>query len=459
MMLKTILVAGFVAMLAYNGGDAVRVRYQPWQLEEMLREIEQRQQRDSEAKQESQENGNIWVVLVAGSNEWYNYRHQADICHAYQVVKNHGVAASNIITMMYDDIAQNSQNPRKGVIINKPGGSDVYGGVVIDYKAEDVTPENFLKVLTGDATLKAAGKKVLGSGPNDRVFVFFSDHGATGLIAFPNDVLHAGDLSHALITMHQKNMYKEMTFYLEACESGSMFNSGLLPPSLKIYALTASNAEESSYACYLDDDLNTYLGDCFSVAWMEDSDTHDIQQETLQVQYLRVKSITTLSHVMQYGDLSFTSEMVGEFQGTQNPSASLDMENFKRQRHAVAQEDVELTILSNLHRRANSAEEQEKHAKAIREHILLREKTAALFERILTVLHGGSNAFLESIKNRRGGYVNFQCYAPVLKYFSSVCMPLHANSPALNHLYKLASLCQLGSAPERIMQAMRVACA
>lgn len=30
---------------------------------------------------------------------------------------------------MYDDIANNDLNPRKGVIINHPNGSDVYAGV------------------------------------------------------------------------------------------------------------------------------------------------------------------------------------------------------------------------------------------------------------------------------------------------------------------------------------------
>ena len=29
--------------------------------------------------------GKIWVLLVAGSRGYYNYRHQADICHAYHV--------------------------------------------------------------------------------------------------------------------------------------------------------------------------------------------------------------------------------------------------------------------------------------------------------------------------------------------------------------------------------------
>ncbi len=34
--------------------------------------------------------GQKWAVLVAGSNGWGNYRHQADVCHSYQVLINHG---------------------------------------------------------------------------------------------------------------------------------------------------------------------------------------------------------------------------------------------------------------------------------------------------------------------------------------------------------------------------------
>jgi len=46
-----------------------------------------------------------WAVLVAGSSEWMNYRHQADVCHAYQILHKNGIPDSNIIVMMYDDLA------------------------------------------------------------------------------------------------------------------------------------------------------------------------------------------------------------------------------------------------------------------------------------------------------------------------------------------------------------------
>lgn len=48
-----------------------------------------------------------WAVLVAGSKGWYNYRHQADVCHSYQILHKYGIPDSNIIVMMYDDLAKN----------------------------------------------------------------------------------------------------------------------------------------------------------------------------------------------------------------------------------------------------------------------------------------------------------------------------------------------------------------
>ena len=44
-------------------------------------------------------------------------------------MKQGGLKDENIIVFMYDDIANNEENPRPGIIINKPYGDDVYAGV------------------------------------------------------------------------------------------------------------------------------------------------------------------------------------------------------------------------------------------------------------------------------------------------------------------------------------------
>jgi legumain len=105
-----------------------------------------------------------------------------------------------------------------------------------------------------------------------------------------------------------------MVFYVEACESGSMFK-GLLDPNMNVFATTASNATTSSYACYFDKARKTFLGDVYSIKWLEDSDKENIEKETLEDQYKIVKKETNTSMVMQFGDLSIGALPVGEFQG------------------------------------------------------------------------------------------------------------------------------------------------
>jgi len=123
-----------------------------------------------------------------------------------------------------------------------------------------------------------------------------------------------------MTTMYKQNMFKKLVFYLEACESGSMFEN-VLPTNQRMYATTAANAEESSWGCYCPPDdmvnnkeLNSCLGDLYSVNWMENADTVGVA-ETLEAQFELVRNITTESHVMQYGDLSFTSDPIGNFMG------------------------------------------------------------------------------------------------------------------------------------------------
>jgi legumain len=58
----------------------------------------------------------------------------------------------------------------------------VYDGVRIDYRGADVTAENFLSVLLGDAAAMA-GKgsgRVVDSGPHDKVGGWLLTHGDWG---------------------------------------------------------------------------------------------------------------------------------------------------------------------------------------------------------------------------------------------------------------------------------------
>jgi len=135
--------------------------------------------------------------------------------------------------------------------------------------------------------------------------------------------------------MKNTGMFGELVFYLETCESGSMFPN--ITSSEGIYAMTASNATLSSYAAYCGSDatvngklIGSCLGDLFSVNWMEDTEAANISSETLEQQYETVLAKTTASPVQKFGDFSFMSEPIGDFEGSIGNSVSL-FENVKRQ--------------------------------------------------------------------------------------------------------------------------------
>ena len=275
---------------------------------------------------------NHYAVLVAGSNDFWNYRHQSDIFHAYQILTKNGIPKENIIVFAYDDIARARENPFPGKVFNKPDptgpGENVYEGVQIDYRGRDVTPKNFLAVLKGDkAALKGKGTgRVLESGENDNVFIYFSDHGGIGVIEFPTHELYAISLISTIKHMHENKRYKEMVIYIEACESGSMFYY-ILPKNINVYATTASRPLESSSGTYCGKDavvngkkIGSCLGDEYSVNWMEDTESDSSLSETLNDQYAKIKAKTKESHVQQYGDLSIAQKDIGQFQGNHGNS-------------------------------------------------------------------------------------------------------------------------------------------
>ena len=261
-----------------------------------------------------------WVLLIAGSAGYGNYRHQADVCHAYQIAHKNGIPDEQIVVMMYDDIANNPSNPVQGNIINKPGGPNVYPGVPKDYTGDDVNAKTFLAVLQGNKeevkNLLGREGKVIDSGPDDYVFVNFADHGGPGILGMPSPpYLQARPLNDALKKMYTAKKFSKLVFYVEACESGSIFEN-ILPKDINVYVTTAANAEESSWGCYCppdDDKRGSCLGDAYSINWMENSDSADLHTETLEKQYKIVKALTNQSHVMQYGDTSFTNLPVEQF--------------------------------------------------------------------------------------------------------------------------------------------------
>ncbi|CAH8430182.1 unnamed protein product [Schistosoma rodhaini] len=403
-----------------------------------------------EVSDETVSDNNKWAVLVAGSNGYFNYRHQADVCHAYHVLRSKGIKPEHIITMMYDDIAYNKMNPFRGKLFNDYNHKDWYKGVVIDYRGKKVNSKTFLKVLKGD---KSAGGKVLKSGKNDDVFIYFTDHGAPGLIAFPDDELYAKQFMSTLKYLHSHKRYSKLVIYIEACESGSMFQR-ILPSNLNIYATTAASPTESSYGTFCDDPkISACLADLYSYDWIVDSQTHHLTQRTLDQQYKEVKRETNLSHVQRYGDTKMGKLYVSEFQGSRDKASTENDEPPMKPKHSIASRDIPLHSLHRQIMMTNNAED-----KSLLMQILgLKLKRRDLIEDTMKLIVKEMNN--EEIPNTKATIdQTLDCTESVYEQFKSKCFTLQQAPEVGGHFSTLYNYCADGYTAETINEAIIKIC-
>uniref|UniRef100_A0A2N9H3Q4 Legumain prodomain domain-containing protein n=1 Tax=Fagus sylvatica TaxID=28930 RepID=A0A2N9H3Q4_FAGSY len=375
---------------------------------------------DSNDSDKTSRPGKRWAVLVAGSRGFDNYRHQADVCHAYQILKKGGLKDENIIVFMYDDIAFHKSNPRPGVIINKPDGDDVYEGVPKDYTGDHVNAKNFYAVLLGN-------KSAL-----------------TGAMASGNYV-YAKDLIDVLKKKHAAKAYKSMVFYLEACEAGSIFE-GLLPSNLNIYATTASNADESSWAAYCPED---------SPGAPQGYDTCSKENSS---RYVRSKfSCNGIWKPKLSNDSLFT------YIGT-NPAndnyAFVEYTSSTSTVRAVSQRDASLLYFWHKYHKAPVGSHKKLEAqKQLHDEISYRKHVDYSVNHIGKLLFGNGNSskVLETVRPTGQPVVDdWNCFKMLVRTYEKYCGSL--SKYGMKYMRAIANMCNVGVTMEQMVAASNQTC-
>ncbi|KER19375.1 hypothetical protein T265_11830 [Opisthorchis viverrini] len=408
-----------------------------------------------------------WVVLVAGTNAWENYRHQADVFHAYQIVRKNKVPAENIITFAYDDIANNPKNPFKGKVFHDYLHEDVYQGVEIDYRGKDVTRDNFAKVLKGDQKLAANKKKVLESGPDDNVFIFFSGHaGCRGVERAPRPhafekkvqqigALDAVELNGLLAHMHSKKKYNKLVLYVEACQSGSLFRN-ILPKNVGIYVTTSANEDGQSWSVFCSDKyIDVCLASEYAYAWIGDSEYHDLKTHTLDQQYEEVKKRTAYSHVMRYGEMAMKSLPVGKFQG------HYDLPMYRNdstiQPNAVDRKPSLQAHLFSKSRRLMEAATHEQHETARRKLHRASQLGHIVKETIRDIVRDVKTQPKPTLKDM-SKTDELMCFKAVFDQFRTHCFTIQQVPEVAQHTRHLMELCKAGYKADILIESVHNVC-
>ena len=248
-----------------------------------------------------------YAVLVAASESWKNYRHQADVLGFYHYLKEKGYDDDHIILIMADDIAFNEKNPLQGVVRREVSGRNLYDDLQIDYKLGDLTLNDLKQILTSEPS--ETYPVTLGSSLNDNVIFFWSGHGTQNGWKWRETEDLNSDFARSMFSEMQ---FRKMFAIVETCYSGGVAQGCTGIPGLLM--MTAANPYETSKADAFDNELQVYLSNTFTSSILSQLGNNSLS--TIYNLYLHAFDKTQGSHVMvynaaHYGNLYFND--LGEF--------------------------------------------------------------------------------------------------------------------------------------------------
>ncbi|KAF2765652.1 hypothetical protein EJ03DRAFT_205256 [Teratosphaeria nubilosa] len=213
-----------------------------------------------------------WAVLVSTSRFWFNYRHMANTLSLYRTVKRLGIPDSQIILMLPDDMACNPRNTFSGAVFNdKSRDLDLYdqirteetegmpGGIEVDYRGNEVTVENFIRLLTDRWPASHPTSKRLTTDDRSNILIYMTGHGGDSFLKFQDaEEISSHDLADAFEQMYEKRRYHEMLFMIDTCQANTMYTEFYSPG---IIATGSSEKDQSSYSHHADQDVGVAVID------------------------------------------------------------------------------------------------------------------------------------------------------------------------------------------------------
>lgn len=209
------------------------------------------------------EHSNNWAVLVGTSRFFFNYRHVGNPLGIYHAIKKLGIPDSNIVLMLADDMPCNPRNVEPARVFANEKMTDVYGSdVEVDYRGEEVTVENFIRVLTGRHHPGTPPGKRLDSHEKSNVLVYLSGHGGDEFLKFQDsEEISSQDIADAVEQMRIQRRYNQLLVMVDTCQAATLNNHFYSP---NVFAMGSSLKDQNSYSRGLSSDLGVSTMDHFS---------------------------------------------------------------------------------------------------------------------------------------------------------------------------------------------------
>jgi phosphatidylinositol glycan class K len=242
---------------------------------------------------------NLHAVILSTSQFWFNYRHSTNALLIYHQLRRSGLPDANIVLMLADDYACDPRNAARGQIYGNYNHADELNrGVHVDYRGADVTPDNFLNVLSGRHPTGTAASKQLRTDATSDVLVYMTGHGGDEFMKFRDtDEMTANDLALAIQEMRRGQRYNRMLLIADTCEADTLGNYLQVNSTPEVAFVGSSLKSENSYSHHADEKTGVLVVDRFTHHLLSHLNRQQVDSESLQVLFGKVGREPLLAHV------------------------------------------------------------------------------------------------------------------------------------------------------------------
>jgi phosphatidylinositol glycan class K len=207
-----------------------------------------------------------FAVVVSTSRFYHNYRHVTNALTIYNALRRGGLPDSHIILMLADDIPCNARNPKPNSIVCQR--ENLFSSTVeVDYRGNDVTVDNFIRVLTG--------RHLIGTPPNRRlpyegrqranVLIYITGHGGDKFMKFQDtEEITSKELAQTFAHMRSLHRYNEILFISDTCQAFTLSDE---IDADNVISIGSSLRGENSYGHHVDHHFGVAVIDSFTHAF------------------------------------------------------------------------------------------------------------------------------------------------------------------------------------------------
>lgn len=240
----------------------------------------------------------LYAMIIATSQGWNNYRHQANAYAMYQLLKKNGLDDDHILLISEDDIAENPNNPSQGFIQSPMSDENLHKGIQVDYNPSQLQFKDLLTVFDNNSAFHP--------GKTDNLFVYWAGHGEKEGPRWLNNIIPAYQVADFFKRLSDKQYYRKLFLAMETCYSGQVGIACADKNIPGMLCLTAANRIETSKTSKTNASGSIWISNSFTDNLLEQLST---QGNTLSIYelYHKVYNHTIGSHASVYNSKNVNS--------------------------------------------------------------------------------------------------------------------------------------------------------